>query len=318
MAAVLTPGRMTRHRFTIAAAAAYIMSVSGCAGQTSEEPVSREYRYSPAFADRQLLRTFPLNGAEHDMRLPATLTAMTYSPDGRSMYGFDSPRSGLLKIEFNRMLVREVPGSQDLRGAFGVAVSADEERFILSGTYPVGGARSCGLFEFRQRTKDLRMLVENPDCGPRKETMAAALATWAQLNLSPDGEKAVAHNRAGLVMIDLVRHTIEPTSGAPFLGTFAEGAWSPDGKWLALVEQQGKRRTILFNAKTLKQERTFEAPAQTWSPDSRYLLGVEEDRTCGPYWATFRIIDAVSGKLISVGSSKCKVNLGGIGWVRKD
>ena len=286
--------------------AAVVLSTGSCAQET-DKVIGRGYPYAVAFIDShpEVLRLFPLSGGQEERELPADLSPFAYSPDGRSLYGFQTrTRPGLLKVELDSMRLSVVPGSIGLPGAAGIAVSGDGERFILSGSYYVGGSTRCGLFELRPSTESFSLLVENGGCVPRD-----GLSMWTGLSLSPDGERVVARGGSGLRIVDLVKRTATPLSE-----DYEIGAWSPDGKWLSVVEDAGQRRTVLMDAKTLKVERTFVNSAALWSPDSRYLLALAPD-SCGPYWFTFQAVDVVTGQRVSATGSRCKVNLNTGGWV---
>jgi hypothetical protein len=284
-----------------------VFATSSCAQET-DKATSGEYPYSPAFVDShpRVMHIFRFSGGEEEPALPADLAPVIYAPDGKSLYGFQSrTRPGLLKLDLDTMKLSVVPGSTGLPGAAGVAISPDEQRIILSGNYDIGGSTTCGLFELRPTTGNLSLLVENSDCGPEK-----GLSMWMDLSLSADGERVVVRSRSGMRIIDLVKRTITPLSEE-----YAAGAWSPDGRWLSVVEAVGQQRTILLDAKTLKGERTLGNSTARWSPDSRYLLALAPD-SCGPYWFTFQVLDVATGQRLAVSGSRCKVNLNTEGWVR--
>ena len=281
--------------------------------RNSGRVVGAGYPYSPAMLDvyPRALRIFRLSGGESDLPMSATLSQITYDPDGRALYGFaiePDPRFGFrrrgpFKFELDNGDLSLIPGSTELGGAAGIAVSSGGQRIILSGRYHAGSSSICGLFELRQDAGKLRILARNDNCGPRSDQ-------WTDLSLSPDGERVLARDRLGTKIIHLDAGTVEP-----LLGAFQAGAWSPDGRWLAVVEADRPQRTLLLDAKSLRQERTVGTSLAQWSPDSRYLLALS-GYFCGPYWSTFEVIDVNSGKRLRVGSSRCKVNLGTVGWVR--
>lgn len=294
-----------RMRCALGIVASAVLATSSCSQETSRA-TSREYPYSPGFVDSrpQILHIFRFTGGEDERALPVNLSPVTYAPDGKSLYGFQSRvRSGLLRFDLDKAQLSVVPGSADLPGAAGVAASLDGQRIILSGNYSIDGLTTCGLFELRP-LRALRLLVHNSDCGPQN-----SLSMWTDPSLSVDGERVVAHGRTGLKIIDLNKGTV-----SSFPDNYSAGAWSPDGKWLAAVETGGQRRTILMDAKTLKVERTFENSTARWSPDSRYLLVLTPD-ACEPYWFTFQVIDVANGQHLVVSGSRCKVNLNTLGWI---
>jgi hypothetical protein len=286
--------------------------VSISCDRRSDEVINAQYGYSPAFLDRQLrqLHIFRLHGNETTQRAPAFLGEFAYGPDGKSIYGFSRDQPGLLKFDIRTMQLGVVPESLNLRGARGIAVSSDEQRIILSGTYGSRDSQICGLFEFRPSDGGLTMLVENKDCGPQMGLAAVSSSAWTDLSLSADGERILARNKAGLSIIDLVKRRVEPLGAE-----YGSGTWSPDGRWLAAVETAGEQKTVLLDATTLRPERTLGTSLTRWSPDSRYLLAVARD-LCGPYWSTLAVIDVETGIRLTVRSSKCSVNLNSMGWVK--
>ena len=291
---------------------AALASIASSCYRNSEGVIGAGYPYSPAFLDDhpRALRIFRLSGGENDLAMPAALSQITYDPGGGDLYGFviqPDPRIGFrrlgpFKFELDSRRLSLIPGSPELGGAAGIAVSSGGQRIILSGRYHPGSSAMCGLFELRPDAGKLRILARNPNCG-------SPSGPWTHLSLSPDGERVLALDRAGMKIINLATGTVEP-----LLGSFQAGAWSPDGRWLAVVEDEGGHRTLVLDAKTLRQDRTFGTSLAQWSPDSRYLLAL--GGFCGPYYSTLEVIDVESGQRLRVGSSWCKVNLGTTGWVR--
>jgi len=119
------------------------------------------------------------------------------------------------------------------------------------------------------------------------------------------------HNRR-LELVDLDHVTSKPLGDGLFMA-----AWSPDGKWLAaLLETAGKHETVLMDASSLKRVRVLGDSDLEWSPDSRYLLGVDDH--CGAYYGTLVMMDIETGSRTSIESSRCKINQDTIGWVSSD
>lgn len=133
---------------------------------------------------------------------------------------------------------------------------------------------------------------------------------WQHVSVSPDGLRAVATQYGRVELIDIARGTAEPLDARFFIA-----AWSPDGRWLAAVENGENGRTILMDAKDLTPRRVLGNSELDWSPDSRYLLGMKRYNWCDPYSGTLEVIDIDTGKRITVRSSKCQVNQATIGWV---
>ena len=127
-----------------------------------------------------------------------------------------------------------------------------------------------------------------------------------------DGKRLVAYRKPRLELIDVAQGTIKSLGEDYFAAS-----WSPDGKWLAAVEQAGKHRTVLMDAKTLAPMRFLETTTGQWSPDSHFLLTLDPT-FCSSYFSTMRLLDISTGKTIAVNSSKCKVNLMTTGWVKTE
>jgi len=298
-------------RWTVVGVAMFLVLIISSCNEGSGQELGAEYRYNVAFVDSQLrvLHGFRTRDGERLLKIPVALSPTIFSRDGRSLYGFDRSRAGLLKLDLEDMRLSVVSGSLDLRGAAGIAISPGNERIILSGNYPLGNLMVCGIFEITSSAAKLRLIVENKDCGPQAGSAPAGLEMWSDLSLSSDGDRLLVHNRSGLQIADLVNRTLSPLPG-----DFSAGSWSPDGRWLAVVEASGGKRTILLDAKTLTQQRSYATSLARWSPDSRYLLAWAAD-LCDPYWFTFAVIDVKSGERLTVNSSKCKVNLSTAGWI---
>jgi hypothetical protein len=151
--------------------------------------------------------------------------------------------------------------------------------------------------------------------------------------ISPDGSKMLVPRGDGLAIIDL------PTGTAVPLGSgLGQGAWSPDGKWIAALQLDPRHewprprlsRTIRIDAHdfSLRRDLGGESDHDTiWSPDSRYLLYSEWSARCpghnaidpGPTPLTLFTTDIETGKRSAVKESQCKVNAYmKPGWVSLD
>ena len=257
----------------------------------------RDYPYSPAFIStisapegHTELVVFPLRGKAFKIPIHSASGNFTYSPDGKSLYGQcnpfeDATKIALCKVDLQTARTTPVPDSWNpLRSA----VSNRPDRIVdrLYGlTFPDG--------------KFTTILLQHPD-----------KYRWTYLSLSPDGERAVATHHGRVELIDIVRGTTELLDDRFFMAS-----WSPDGKWLAAVENGEKGRTILMDAKDLATRRILGSSELDWSPDSRYLLGVT---SCGPYYGTLQIITIETGERTTIKSSECQVNQATTGWVRSD
>jgi len=214
---------------------------------------------------------------------------------------------GLYRIDFNPIRVSAVPVSVVPKPIFSLAFSARGNRLVFSGGYVERGNQYCGVFEISLPSGTLRSVLESPDC--------EYLSAWWGLSLSPDGMQAVAvHNRNShsLQLIDIARGQTKS------LGTgFLRASWSPDGQWIAALEDGGRERTILFDAQTLARVKILGTSEVQWSPDSRYLLAVSGSG-CSNGSGTVQTLDIHSGVKATIESSKCQVYQTTTGWVSSD
>jgi Tol biopolymer transport system component len=137
---------------------------------------------------------------------------------------------------------------------------------------------------------------------PKIGSLFPARSAWQYLAVSPDGKRAAAMRERALEVIDLRNGSIRTLSE-----DLQEGAWSPDGRWLAAIDWK-KGRTVLMDATTLVPRRILRESNADWSPDSRYLLGVKKFDLCGPYSGTFEATNIETSKAVTIKSSHCKVN----------
>lgn len=252
------------------------------------------------------LLVFPVGGKEFTIALPFVFRAATFGPEGRSVYAAPTSLHGLFKVEFNPVRATLVRGSEPF-AIFGVAVTARADRIVISGSNGLDASAEWGMFALDPTDGRTRTLVrhEAPRPGANGEW-------WSDVSVSPDGARAVAFRHKELELIDLLKGTV--TSLGPDL---EQGAWSPDGKWLA-VNNRKKNRTVLLDANTLAPERAVEWSHLKWSPDSRYLLGAAAHDHCGPYFGTLQAIDIETGETTRISSSECKIDSITTGWISSE
>jgi WD40 repeat protein len=220
---------------------------------------------------------------------------MASAPPGRE----GSP--GLLRLELSPIRVTSIPETADFRMVNGVAISKRQDRVILSGRHVARRSPACGIFEVDLRSGLARTIVENSTC--------EYSLSWVRLSLSSDMKRLVAFRKPRLELIDMEQGTVQ-SLGEQYIA----GAWSPDGKWLAVLEGGSENRTVLLDAATLAKRRVFGTSNLQWSPDSRFLLGVRSEH-CAPKWASLMAIDVQSGKETPFEASRCRINLNTTGWV---
>ena len=271
-------------------------------GQSHQPNIHAGYPYCPAVVStndgiHHELRVFPLSGKAFTIPV-RTLSGAVFSPDGRALYGACTPyrdqekdgdpiRIAICKVDLYTGATTTVPSTvQDLvRCGPKIALQIDR---VPALTFPDGN--------------------------PTFISLPADGQPWRDLSLSPDGERAVATHNRQLRLIDVVRGTAKPLVDEVFIA-----AWSPDGKWLAYVENRENGRTILMDAATLSPQHVLGNSELDWSPDSHYLLGMKRSDRCGFQEAgTLEAIDVPSGKRTTIESSKCQVDRATTGWVRCD
>jgi len=152
---------------------------------------------------------------------------------------------------------------------------------------------------------------DNPGC--------RYVPAWHGLSLSPDGKQAVGEEgrTREVKLIDIGHGTYRS------LGEGSLAAWSPDGKWIALVAEPHSAITLIATNDLSKRRSLGNYNGQTlrWSPDSRYLLLWQSELVCASsfgYFGTFETVDVQSGVRIPIKSSRCKVNLMTEGWVSNE
>lgn len=258
-------------------------------------------RYAAGFVDdHQHLHIFSSAGTESDVALG--IIPLEFAPDGESVYGHSADRfdKGLYRVTIDSLRSEVVPGTQALRiGA--IAMSPEEDKIVISGGRIERGAESCGLFYLRPAVGTLVQIAAATTCDYAQ--------SWERPSLSPDGRRIVAYRKPRLEIIEIEKGTVQPIAGY-----YIAGAWSPDGKWLAVLEGEGAHRTILLDSTSLKQVRVLGESNVLWSPDSRMLLGART-RGCFPYWSSLVAIDVATGRESVFSASRCKVNLNTFGWV---
>ena len=295
-----------------------VCTVTMCGQQPRGKSTLSDYNAAfLAFGDRvnvsERMEVYPLEGKSFAIPLPFTVGAFAYSPDGEALYGVVSfghqakaKTAGLCRIDLHPVRTIPIPGS-DIFGIDSLAVSAHQDRIIISGVRKQEGTEQHGIFELNPLNGESRLLV--PNNKPKIGNLFPIQSTWSYLAVSPDGRNAVAMRQRVLEVIDLSDGRIRQLSSDLEIGT-----WSPNGKWLAAIDWK-KGHTVLMDAATLTPQRTLLDSNLDWSPDSRYLLGVKKHDFCGPYFATLEAISVETGKAVTISTSHCKVNRATTGWV---
>jgi hypothetical protein len=255
---------------------------------------------------RSFPRRAPRSVAPSHVPLRSASGPFAYSREGGTLYGQCTPdldrntQVAVCRIELKTGLTSPLPGSIGPY-AWDIAVSPKGDCILISGLHR-GDKDARGLFQLRLPSGEVStILLEN------QEPPGSA---WSHLSLAADAKRAVGTHYGRVEIIDLVKRRAEPLDQGLFIAE-----WSPNGKWLAVVEKGEGGRTILMDAMTLQQERTFGPSELRWSPDSRYLLGL---KTCDSYYGTVELVEVASGARITLVSSACQVNQANTGWVKSD
>jgi hypothetical protein len=194
---------------------------------------------------------------------------------------------------------------------WSLTVVAATGRIFFSGM--AGGY--CGTFEVNPADGTQRAVLEGgaPVCGGGGGVV------------SPDGTRSVRHVRGELRVTDLRNGASQVVSGFKDEATTEElnwlnsTAWSPDGRWISVVDASG--RVTLIDADDFGRRKrlgsTAGGVAVSWSPDSRYLLVSKSGLRCTSslYFVSLEAVDIETGRRIEFGSSRCQVTGGWAGWL---
>jgi WD40 repeat protein len=162
----------------------------------------------------------------------------------------------LSRIEFDPARVTPLPNSDGFRAINSFTLSLQQDMVVISGNY---GDSVCGIFELDPKSGEVRVIVKNSTCDYSQ--------SWVRIDLSPDSKRLVAYRKPDLELIDMATGAIQSLGEK-----YVAGAWSPDGKWLAVLEGGGQNNTVLLAANSLARRRVLGTSNVQWSPDSRYLL----------------------------------------------
>ena len=303
-------------------ALALVCGVSLAWAQAAPEQYSPAFLSSPAFQTSDLpdgpagsLVVFSHGAEAVPIRLPFPARHVVYSPDGKSLYAQPMPLGACLyKIEFNPTRSKPVACPPGLQFQ-GVAVSRSEDRLLFSGRYGSDGNLFCGVFEILLPGGTIRPVLKASCPGE----------PWDSLSYSPDGKRAVGVVAKAIGLFAKSREAASPfppssvvvieldSGAARSIGSgFLPASWSPDGRWIAAVQNGGGSKTVLFDATSFAKVKTLPGSEAEWSPDSRYLLRVDP---CANETGTVEAVSVDSGEGKPILSSRCKVYNVSTGWV---
>jgi len=268
--------------------------------------------FAPAFYDpgsvrddSPKLQVFPLGSEPFTVALPFQLGKPAASPDGTVLYAprfFDpsGPNTGLYKIEFGPLRATRLHGSEGLTSVYGIAASST--KIVVSAGYLTNGLVSrCGLYELMLSSGDVHQILGNSDC--------EYLSSWYSIGLSPDSRRIIAVRKHRLELIDTETGAVQSLGDG-----FNYAAWSPDGRWIAALDDQGEH-TVLIDAFTFIKRRTLPPSEVIWSPDSHAILASGPHVHCPLDFGTLELIDIESGKRSIIRSSTCRISMLVFGWI---
>lgn len=253
---------------------------------------------------------FPITGPKSTVRLPEGLrnsTVIGFGPDGRAIY--IKTGDGIIMVEFNPLRQTIVPGSAGLGSISSVTIAGSGHIFVSG----MAGGR-CGTFDIDPRSGTQRVVLAGayPQCG-RAEGVVA-----------PDGRRAVRHVVGHLLITELGTggsRTIggfESKEASDDFAWFRRIAWSPDGRWISVVGDDGQ--IVLIDSDDTQRRRRLGSSSGgpvSWSPDSKYVLVSKSELRCSLYlyFSSLEAVEVETGKRIGIKSSRCEVGAAWFGWL---
>jgi len=276
------------------------------------------YRYSYAQMYMQELILHPLRGEPVSIHLPFQAHGVQFSPDGRFLYAMEgraraeAPQSlpGLLKVEFDPIRIKVLPGSDSLR-IDSYLVSHDGSKIVIVGSHIGDPKPTCGVFELSLPSGDIRQALQ-------------ACPHGDQLSLSRDRNRILANighpleRNTGMELIDLAKGT-----STQIYKDWWQGAWSPDGKWIAAMTRDKHSRLVLLDPNDFSRRRDLGRGGDfpEWSPDSRYIQLWKKPWSNGLFCSflsepipwTVDTVDVQTGRRKTIPSFRC-FSGGAVGW----
>jgi len=290
----------------------------GLPGVRADSPSWDSAWIHPGSNGAPVLTLFPLAGRKTTLDLPGglppNLTLNRFSRDGRAIYvqRASEPSAGVIKIGFKPLRETTLPGSVGLGTVWHLTELPGAADFAVAGisTNP----RECGTFEVDTNTRVLRTLMSGPypSCG------------GGGGEVSPDGKRAARFANQKLVLNELGTGSVHVIDGIESRASESDAswirnvAWSPDGRWISVVTDEGK--IILVDSDDTNHRRNLgpsRGPFIVWSPDSKHLLLLKSEFRCALYlyFESLEILDVETGKRTTIKSSRCEVGPGWVGWI---
>lgn len=256
---------------------------------------------------------FPVAGSKLTVALPDEIrnsAVSAFGPEGQSIY-VSEPGEGIVRINFNPVRQTTIRGTSGLGSIWSLTVARVSGLIFVSGM----ASGQCGTFEI------------NPETSTRRVVLAGAypLCGGGGGVVSPDGKRAVRRFRGNLLMTELgtgASHVVKGFEDKAIAGDVPwlhRVAWSPDGRWISVVD--GKGSIVLIASENTDRRKLIGTSAGgapvSWSPDSRYLLAHKSGLRCALYlyFDSLEAIDIETGSTFGIRSSHCEVGSGWAGWI---
>jgi hypothetical protein len=307
-------------------AAVVVVAIASPAARSAElasfDPAALMSRQAAGEHAQFFIAVFPLAGKGFEISIPLIPRWFAYGPSGRSVYattfidtgtGSFTDQRGILKIELDPVGVSTIQGLDAFYSIGPFAVSQGEDLVVsggAKGNYPAG---SCGVYEIRLPSGDIRVAIETSDC--------RAGSPWRVQSLSPEKTEVLISANHSLALLDLAKGSITRIEGQ-----LSGGSFSPDGKWIAalqLGDPKAPSKTVLLNRTNLASRRDLggiDDAEVVWSPDSRFLLHAVYRPACpSENPLALETLEIQTGNRSLIKESIC--NSGSsrqIGWIRSD
>jgi hypothetical protein len=265
-------------------------------------PASGLPRFEAAHYEHDAIDVFPHGGKEFSIRLPpnvpATANLIGFALSGRSAY-LQVPDAAILhlsdeliQVDFSPLRLFSVPGSGGLGNVISVTTSLSASLLVAAS----GGQGLCRAFEIDTSHGIHRPILTGSGC---------------VFGVEPDGKRVLIGDNLDFKVVDAM-------TGAIKLSGVGRGAWSSDGKWLAISK---KGEITVFDGRTFSVRRRFRASSVdghlVWSPDSKRILFAQQELRCllQDDFESIAVLDIETGKKWVISSSHCMVTNSQIGWV---
>lgn len=265
--------------------------------------------FEAAHFDHDAITVFPQDGKAFSTPLPPavppTANLIGFASNGRSAY-LQIPSAAILhlsdeliQVDFSPLRLFPVPGSGGL-GEITSVTNSLSGNLLVTTAY---GQGLCGAYEIdpsRGTHRPIWTVPARPDC------------RFGPMQVEPDGKRLLMADNQNFKVIDALNGTVELS------GIAGHGAWSPDGKWLAIFNNG---EVTVFDNRIFSVRRRFRASSVdghlVWSPDSKRILFVQKELRCflQDDYESIAVLDIETGKKWVISSSHCEVTNSRMGWI---